>query len=479
MQRFSTAAVTLLVLCAGLDAHAQTSVPQTHQKLREIESAMIRGTLDPLRIGYQQQARERPGDVMLRVYLAWCTMPSDDAWNQLKGVQSIYPDNPWARLGMARVYLRWKMGDQAVTELAHVLAKDPRFYPAIVTMGEVARAAGRDEEALSHFKKALTIHDDPEAHAGIGWILAKQGDSAGAEKAFAQSIAKWAEQPRVLRELVRLARARKDVVAAANWSEKLAELAPRDATTRRILAELRDDSGDKPAALKEYDRAAKLGLVDVAVYRRISTLARELGEKSSEKGALEHLSALEKNVADHPARLSELAEAAGDLEAAEQRQLEAVERAPNRSDLRTRLARLLVSRERFRDALDAYREALAAPEQRPEGLEAEATALSDRFRVQKTKAKGTVDQVYWRVSANLDRFYKERLKAEPTLAGKFSIRVRVRADGTVEGADVVTDELRDPWLVGSAYFALKDAMFPKAKRAPVFEFELHPPKGKK
>ena len=44
--------------------------------------------------------------------------------------------------------------------------------------------------------------------------------------------------------------------------------------------------------------------------------------------------------------------------------------------------------------------------------------------------------------------------------------------------DVLTDEVGDPILIAHAYFSLKDAVYPKKKREPVFEFEMGEKKGK-
>ena len=103
----------LLLLLAALPARAQTTPPEVLKKLRAIEVAGLKGQADAIRLDLQEQAHAKPGDVMLRIYIAWCAIPSDDSWNQLKGIASVNPDNLWAHLGMGRIYGRWKMRDQA------------------------------------------------------------------------------------------------------------------------------------------------------------------------------------------------------------------------------------------------------------------------------------------------------------------------------------------------------------------------------
>ena len=109
--------LSLLVASALAAAPATPATPEVLQELRGIESASMRGKADDLRIKYQDQARGRPSDILLRVYIAWTVLPSDDAWNQLKAIAALNPDNPWVHLGMGRTYTAWKMRDQAKSEL--------------------------------------------------------------------------------------------------------------------------------------------------------------------------------------------------------------------------------------------------------------------------------------------------------------------------------------------------------------------------
>lgn len=478
MPRLHLAAFWISLVASTL-AWADPPVPEVHKKVREIESAILRGKVDELRMKLQAQARNRPGDVLLRVYIAWCDMPADEAWNQLKGIAQIYPDHRWVRLGMGRVYMKWKMRDQADGEFNAALKVDPRFYPALVGLGDVLRRDGKLDEAAAKYQAALKLHDDAEAHGGLGLVYAAQQKWPEAKAALERSVQLWPDQPRMIAELARIAQAQKDLAGAAKWAEMLADLTPRDAGARRALADLKYEAGQKTEAAKDYERAIRLGVVDIEVYRRLAAIYRETNGAEGEQRAVEQLSVLERRDAAHPLRLSELAEARADLEASEAQVLEALDRAPARADLHARLARLRVKRENPREALDAYRAALAAKENPVDGLEAEAQALADKFELPKKPVRGGVEGIYSRVATSLNAFYKARLKQNPELAGWIKVRVRVEKDGQVAGADVIEDSVGDPYLAGHAYFALKGAVFPKQKREPVFEFELRPPKGKK
>jgi tetratricopeptide (TPR) repeat protein len=469
----------LLALLLAAPAHADPATVQAHGRIREVESALQRGQLDAVRLRLQDEARARPGEVMVRVLLAWCLMPSDEAWNQLKGVAAIYPDNPWARLGMGRVYLRWKMREQARTEFDLALKANARFYPARVGLGDLSRAEGNLEQAEAHYRQALALHPDAEAWAGLGHVLLEAGKRDEARAAFTEAVTVWPEQPVVLRELVKLAQAAGDTAAAAQWTEKRLELNPRNAEARLTLAELRLGAGQKAEAVKEFERAMRLGATTPEVVSQVAALYRELEDPEGERRTLEQLAGMDRQAFDHPARLAELAIARGDLQDAEAQLQEAVERAKDRSSLHVRLARLRMMRGQPLEALEAYRAAQAALQDRVPGAQDEAAALSQQLRVGATPVSGSVDRIYGRVAAGLNAFYRERLKASPALAGELTLRVRVDEQGAVRGVDVLKDTVGDPLLAGHAYFALKDAVFPRQKREPVFEFVLQPPKGKR
>ncbi len=465
-------------LAAAPPAHPD--IGETLKTRRQIDSAVLRGEADPLRIGFQDQARNRPGDVMLRIFIAWCYGASDEAWNQLKGIASTQPENAWVHFGMGRIYLKWKMRDQAKNEFLQALKYEKGFFPAVTGLGEVARASGDFAGAEAKFREALALKDDAEAHAGLGLTLAAQEKTAPAKQELEKAVALWPDQPEALNALTALARKAGDLTAAAASAEKLAALAPKDVNARKTLADLRFEAGDKAGAAKEYERLLRQGGVDGEVLKRLAGLYREVGNGESEERTLQQLSALEKQEPAHPLRMAELAEARGAQDEAEAQLLEASDRAPNRVDTLVRLARLRAKRGNLREALESFRAAQLATEgEKPPELAKEAAALEEQFKLPKKPVKGTVDQIYARVSSGLNALYAERLKEHDDLAGLLKIRVRVEKDGKVMGVDLLEDSVNDPVVAGHVYFALKDAQYPKQKREPVFEFELKPPKKEK
>src|SRR4051794_39025258 len=199
----------LVLLAAGPAAPpvGNATVPEVVRELQTIVGAQLHGTVGERRLTYQELARRLPSDPLPRVYLAWCDMPSDDSWNQLKGIATINPDNPWVHYGMGSVYTLWKMKDQAKSELDLVLKKDPRFYPAMVTQGDLALLAQDSARAEERFRAAVAVQpDDARANAGLGLVLLDAGKTDDAKAALTRAFAAWPDQPRVLRALFKLAR---------------------------------------------------------------------------------------------------------------------------------------------------------------------------------------------------------------------------------------------------------------------------------
>lgn len=449
------------------------------KELRRIESAAWHGQVDVARIELQNLAKERPNDPMLRVYVAWCSMPTDDAWNQLKNVSQIYPDLSWVHYGMGRIYIGWKMRDLAKASLDNALKKDPNFYPAIIAQGDMARLKDELDEAETKYRAALAIADDAEAHSGLGLVLMKKNKPDEARPELAKAIAQWPDQPAALRELVKLQEAAKDPELPKNLS-LLADLQPKDRDVRRLVAQLKYDAGDKKGALAEYEKLLKLGNPDLLTATRMQAMYREVNDVEGEERASLLMSGLDKEAVAPLLRIAELKEARKDLDGAEKTLLEALERKRDLPDTWYRLGKVSLAKNQPIFALDRFRKGGAKSGEHSDDCKAEAKKLEESFKLPAKQAKGSVDHIYGMVAKTLEDFYFVRRKANPKLKGTLKVRVKVTAEGVVETSEVVEDTLGDVLLAGHAVFALRDAEFEMKRREPVFEFELGVPvkKGK-
>ncbi len=467
------------VLLAATPPTGNASVPEVVRELQTIVAAQARGSVGERRLMYQDLAKKLPSDPLPRVYLAWCDMPSDESWNQLKGIATINPENPWVHYGMASVYTLWKMKDQAKAELELVLKRDPAFYPAMVTQGELALVSGDPAKAEERFRAALKVKaDDARANAGLGLVLLDQGKKDEARSALDKSYSAFSDQPKVLRALYQLSREAQDLKAAAKYGSSLAELAPKDREARKAIGDLRFDLGEKTEAAREYERLLRLGDPDAEVLRRLAAIYRDANDGDNEERAQQQLAALEKTNPEPCIRLAELMLARSAVEAGEGQLLEAIARDPARADAQLMLARSRLKRDSLYEAIDAYRAAMAGSGPAADDAKKECPELEKKLKLPAKKPKGDPNAINWVVSGTLNDLYSERRRANPKLAagGLLKLRVRVDKEGVVQGVDLLSDTVGDPVLAAHAYFALKDAQYEKRKREPVFEFELKGPK---
>ena len=465
MFRLSCAA---LVVAATVQAEPTTI--EVMKELRRVEAAGLKGASDAIRIEYTNKGRERPSDPMPRIYLSWLTLPSDDSWNQLKAIATIYPDNQWVHYGMGRIYTKWKMRDQAKAELELTLKKDPKFYPAMTVLGDLALLQDDGTQAEAQYRRALALDDDPLARSGLGMALLKQGKKAEALEALKASTRAYPEQPAALATLIPLLVEAKDP-AALEAAQSATELRPKDREARRMLAELRFDAGDKPGAAKEYDRLLALGNPDPSVIEHLAALYRELNLPADEERVVIALAAARSTDPAPWVRLFELRTARADLPGAEAALTEALVRDPKLRDARMSLAKLKNDQGLGYQALEQYR---LVHEANPDDAEAKehVAKLEDDFRLPKRPLKGNVNGVYWSVTGSLKKLFAERQAARPALAGKIKLRVQIGPKGAVTAVEVIEDSLKDALLVGHVYFSLKDAQYQEKKVEPVIEFEL-------
>lgn len=467
-----TATLWMLATLMGA-AQAEPSTAEVLKELRKIESAGYRQNVGELRLEYQKQVQKRPGDPTLRVYLAWCEYPSDESWNQFKALTQQFPDNAWAHLGMGLVYAKWKMKQQALAEYDGILKRDPKFYPAITATADLLMHEGDVAGAEKKYRATLALADDAAAHAGLGRLLLSQGKKDQAVPELEKAVAQWPDQPAVLRALLALELEGKRTAKAIEVASRISELAPRDREIRKTLADLRFESGDKAGAAQEYERMLRLGNPEAPVLQRLAELYRALDKTDDEQRTLQLLSTLDRSNPAPNIRIAEISLAKDALEAAEGQLVEALERDPKSTVAHLMAGKLKEKKGVLHEALEHYRQAGS------EGAPL-AADLEKRIELPKKPVKGSVDAIYGAVAKDLGQFLAVRQKANPKLAGGvLKYRVKVLADGRIEGVEVIDDTVGDPLLTAHVYFGLKEATFPKQRREPVFEFEVAGKKGKK
>jgi tetratricopeptide (TPR) repeat protein len=471
LHRASSQALTAFV-CTSIVAFAgaapESTVITTLEDLRRIEAAQTRGVVDPLRVQYRAQVERRPSDEMPQIYVAWCGLPSDESWNQLKSVAAQHPENPWAHFGMGRIYTLWKMADQARHELNLVLKDHPRFFPAMTGLGDLARAGGDLARAEEHYRSALAIFDDPVARGGLGLIFFTQGKNDAALKELTTAVATFPEQAAVLSALLKL---QIDAKApdAIKTAEVLTEIRPKEREVRRTLGDLRYERSDTLGALAEYERLVKMGNPELEVLTRMVEIYRTNANAVGEAKTLALIVKIDSSGAAPCVRLAELHLEGRRLPEARQSLEEALVRDSKNERAHWLLAEMHSGAKLMHLAWLHYRAAAAIGN-------AEAASkvleLEESFALPKKNLKGSVNVIFNSSAASLNSFYLKRKAARPNLGGFYRIRVKVLPTGVADSVEVVEDSLSDPQLLGHVYALLQRAEYEKKAGSPVFEFEL-------
>jgi Tfp pilus assembly protein PilF len=472
-----TRGISVVVLVAALQVRAAPeALRPTAEVMKDLLAIEAVGyhadQVDRVRMDLTAKARAKPAECMPRVYVAWLTLPTDDSWNQLKALAPIFPDNPWVHYGMGRVYVKWKMADQARNELNQVLKRDPKFFPALASLGDLASQRDELPEAEAFYRQALVIApDDPLALTGLGLVLLKQGKKDQAREALKTSTHAYPEQPAALVALVPLLVDSKDA-ASVEAAQAVCELRPKDAVARRQLADLKFAAGDLAGAAKEFEKLSRLGGSDAAVLAQLAGIYKTLGNADEEERIEQNLAALEPTSTQHNLRLADLHRAKKDLEGTEAQYLEVLARDPKHVGAQLALARLKTDAGLDYEAVERLRAAKAADPANTE-VATQLEALEASFKLGNHQLKGNVNGINWAIIATLDKLFTERKASKPSLAGKIKVRVHISDDGRATAVDVLEDTVKDPLLVGHVYFKFRDAEYYERKKVePVVEFEL-------
>ncbi|MFB1481846.1 hypothetical protein [Corallococcus sp. RDP092CA] len=470
----------LSVLCA-LPARGARPVPAPAAEgmamLQRMDTARVQGSPSTLRTELDAQQAKAPRDPMPRVYRAFLALPSEESFSEFKALAVVYPENPWPHVGMGLVYVRWGMLKDAAAPLEAARKASPDFAPALWADGLRLQAEGRAAEAEGRLRAALAKLDIPRFRTDLALLLAgRPGGAAEARALLVRSVKDWPEQPEALQVLSRLAREAGDARAGAEAGALLVALQPHDREAHRRQAEAWLAAGDKAQAVKMLERYATLGGAEPAALASWVKLNVELDRPEDEAKALVRLAAATPRDPEPLLRLATLAEAKQDAAGTEARLEQAAALAPERADIQARRARLLLKQERYFEAVAAYRAALAAPEHPvPEAAE-EAAQLNKKLRLPATPAKGSLEQIYDRVSLALVALYLEHLTEKPDLKGNLKVRVDLDPTGKATNVVVLYDSLQDVLITHHARVAFMDAQYPPGSESPVYQYVFRPPR---
>jgi tetratricopeptide (TPR) repeat protein len=411
-------------------------------------------------------AAASPGAAPLERFLsAYGDADSDAAWKLFKRLQQDEPELPWGETGMGRIYVEWRLWDQAEGAFARALKLSPGFPLALVERALLWRASGQPDRAREDARAAL-LQDPNDARATL--VLAELDQD---EHLYAQALQLAPELYEAGAALAAIAEHRGDLPAALAALEKLAQAAPRDGKVQQQIALLRVRTGDLAGAAQALETAVGLGVASKETLAELARLEQKLGHREEEERALLRLRRLAPRERGPLVRLAQLHAADPSADA----------RALLALDPHDALGHLLLAQGSMTDdarlaELDAAAQGRGDKTAR-EQARLKAEALRDELGVpQAPLTATTVNGLYYRASNVITHAYEKRRAAAPDLRGKLELKVRVNASGNADSVELVQDELRDQPLSACVSATLKEAHYPVKQTTLDFKFDLRPPK---
>ena len=234
---------------APSEQSAAPAAPLPPDPLQPVKDAVLR-QLSRLRRGDPPEPAPAGASFVDRYLAALGIADDDEAWPVFKQLALEAPREPWGELGQARIYVRWKLPDQASGAFGRAMAYNGTHGVALVERALAFRAFGNPASARSD-AEAVLRQDPRDARALM--LLAQLAEDAGASQA--EQKAAWQralEQSADLFEaraaLAAIAEAEGDQTGAREGVEALAQMSPRDLLLQRKLAGLRKAAGDAAGA---------------------------------------------------------------------------------------------------------------------------------------------------------------------------------------------------------------------------------------
>jgi tetratricopeptide (TPR) repeat protein len=154
-------------------AEALAVEPGNHWTLSELaETERALGNSEQARRRYREALGINPDDHWTRGHLAQLECETgnfDTAIDLYQDILKKEPKTAWAKVELAQVYAE-RDSEKSAELLASALEDDPNFPWAHAQFGNLARRAGRYEEARTHYQKAAA------AAPGATWVLHEQAD---------------------------------------------------------------------------------------------------------------------------------------------------------------------------------------------------------------------------------------------------------------------------------------------------------------
>jgi tetratricopeptide (TPR) repeat protein len=258
----------------------------------------------------------------------------------------------------------------------HVLARNPGAWIAHNNLGTVLRADGRAEEAIDHFREAMTLAPQhAKAYVNLGGALRGQGRVDEAIEYCREALRVRPGDPMALNNLGAALLDRGDVNEAILHLRRALEHRPNFAHAHSNLGACLWARGDSDLALNHLRRAVELLPDDAELRANLGMGLYELGALGPAADHLRRAVELRPTSADLHYKLGIVLQADADLEGAASHFRQALELEPEHAAARAGLGSALAALGRYDEAIEYFRAILRARFDDPEAHHALGSAL--------------------------------------------------------------------------------------------------------
>jgi predicted CXXCH cytochrome family protein len=192
--------------------------------------------------------------------------------------QRVNADRPQARSTLGNFLARRGLPAEAEIEYRSALRLSPQYAPAAINLADLYRGSGREadgenvlrltlasapqdaglhhalgltlvrlkrqEEAIAELRRAAELEPDRARYAYVyGVALHSAGRGPEAIASLKESLARYPQDREILLALISFSRDAGDLPTALSYAEQLSRIAPDEQAVRRLLEELRRQSG--------------------------------------------------------------------------------------------------------------------------------------------------------------------------------------------------------------------------------------------
>jgi tetratricopeptide (TPR) repeat protein len=385
---------------------------------------------------YKNNITREPEVLRWQVLYAMSVESDEEAESLLSQLVKKDPTIYYAYIGLGRIYERWGTRERAEAVYQTATTLNPRIEDAPLGMARVYRDQQRLEQAATLYQQILEDHPRSyRAVYGQGQLALVQNDLIKARESFVKATQWYKEYYDAW-------------FALATLDEKQGRLQDAKAELLRAI-ELRPKATEPVLLLARVNE--RLGLTAEAklAYDRLSELMGNTGVKKDNN--------LTKEIATSKAKEAILRE---DWDAALTAIKEAQDADPQDAALYRTEAEIYLGKESYAKALQAYETALLT-NPKDEAARSGRAAVVTRLGAKEGPFTGkTENDVLVSVQSMVSGCYNTAKRQFPSLAGKVTLKVQVRSDGSASQITFPEDTLKSPEVSACIEWGLRQATFP-------------------